>query len=381
LNPGVVKRAEDPTAPPLINPQATPDPINPPGTTAPTVPTGTAARPVIRLPQERLDEMQNPAIETNKDAWNRILQIGLLGLGAGAGTKALLGIRDLFDRPSYAPPKIGPRPAVIEINTPQTQEEIEEQRKLRRKAAADEAALPPRAGRLFDTIETPSGKVDPPVPYIEGLNKTDSQNWWDTLWGAKNVPILSKPFFLPTAIATGMGSIYGGWKGIGAISDWYHSQARKRELEQAKSEYRNALVEQYNADKRAAVSTAHDLSQLAQSMVKESWTWGDVGGAGLGTYLTLAGLLAAGSGMATYNYVKSRVPENRLAKAIKQRERLRWASRPPEIYAVSKPLAAPPQTSPLKDEEAESQDQEEMFERNPPGGSNPIRKLASLYKG
>src|SRR3954447_23705931 len=65
-------------------------------------------RPIVQIPPEQLEEMQNPAIATNKDAWKQILQIGLLGLGTGAGTRALLGMRDLFSRPSYAPPKIGP---------------------------------------------------------------------------------------------------------------------------------------------------------------------------------------------------------------------------------------------------------------------------------
>lgn len=330
-------------------------------------------RPIVQIPPEQLEEMQNPAITTNKDAWKQILQIGLLGLGTGAGTRALLGMRDLFSRPSYAPPKIGPRPAVVEVNVPQAPEEVEQQRKLRRKLAADAS---PQPGRALEPIDTPQGPTTPDIPAIQGYDKPPSSGFWDYVWGKSHVPIKSKPFFWPAAIGAGMLGLYGGWKGVGAISDWHHEQARKRELEDAKREYRNALVEQFNSDKSASASVATDLDALAASITKQASAH-DMAGAALGGYLTLAGLLAAGSGMATYNYVKSKTPENRLAKAIKQRERLRWASRPPEIYAVSKPSIAPEPTTALQDESAQADDTEEMMARTPPS----IRKFASLYKG
>lgn len=334
------------------------------------VKTAAPTAPILPVSPDQLAEQQNPAIATNLEALKQVGQIGLMGLSLGAGTKALLGIRDLFSRPSFAPPKIGPRPSVIEVNVPEEQEEQEGQRKPRRKMAADQ---PPAPGVLLDPVETPSGTVQPPIP--PGPKSTAPSGWMDYLAGLYHTDVKSKPWFLPGAVGAGMLGIYGGWKGVGAISDWHHDLARKRELEDAKREYRNALVEQYNSDKRAADNVAGVLDELAGRMVKSSAS--NLGGAALGSYLTLAGLLAAGSGMATYNYVKSRTPENRLAKAIKQRERLRWASRAPEIYAVSKSTPVPTPTTALQDEDAEAADQDEMRARMPPN----IRKLASLYKG
>lgn len=330
------------------------------------VKTAAPTAPILPVSPEQLAEQQNPAIATNWEALKQVGQIGLMGLSLGAGTKALLGIRDLFSRPSFAPPKIGPRPSVIEVNVPEEQEEQEEQRKSRRKMAADQ---PPAPGVLLDPVETPSGTVQPPIP----PGPIPPSGWMSYLAGLSSTGIKDKPLFFPGAVGAGMLGIYGGWKGVGAISDWHHDLARKRELEDAKREYRNALVEQYNSDKRAADNVAGVLDELAGRMVKTAFS----GGEALGSYLTLAGLLAAGSGMATYNYVKSRTPENRLAKAIKQRERLRWASRAPEIYAVSKPTPVPTPTTALQDEDAEASDQDEMRARMPPN----IRKLASLYKG
>lgn len=61
-------------------------------------------------------------------------------------------------------------------------------------------------------------------------------------------------------------------------------------------------------------------------------------GKGLGIYGTLAGLLALGSGTAAYKFTKDRSTNKLMEDAIKQRERERWARRPPEIYAIPTPV-------------------------------------------
>jgi hypothetical protein len=306
------------------------------------------------------------AVASNRDALKQVIQAGMFGLGLGASGRALLGLKDMFTRTPYTPPKVGLRPSVVEINLPQEQEE-EEQRRLRKTAEG------PVFSAVSDYLNTPSNYSV--INWLKGLKPTGDLLAMPSL--SPGAP-LSKPWFMPSVVGAATLGTLGGYKAVGAGLDTMEDQRRKNELEDAKREYRNALVEQYNADKRASDNPATLLDNVADKFIKQAG-WGELVGAGTGAYLTLAGLLASGAGYGTYNWVKSRSPENRLAKAIKQRERLRWATRPPEIYAVTKPMA-PGQTTALEEEDQEVKDEDQANARRAPTLPKLASEVARLYR-
>jgi hypothetical protein len=270
-----------------------------------------------------------PGDATQLDALKNVMNLGLTGFSVGAGTRSLLGLRDMFAK-SMAKNRRTTQPAVVEVAVPRTVEEDEESE-----------AVPAFQRRLGPKMATapyyvPEGMTGPP---------TLEPTFLDRLFGRRNVPQIAKPWFMPAAIGIGAGSIYGGYKAVDHVLGGLHKQDRQREMEEAKNEYRKALVEQYSADSpniKRAESLGNDLSELYQLYKKGNLN--DAYGTALGGYLSLAGLLAGGTGLATYAWAKGRSPEERLAKAIQQRERLRWATRPPEIYAVAKPTPVRLQT-------------------------------------
>jgi hypothetical protein len=281
--------------------------------------------------------------QTNKDAIKQVLQAGLFGLGIGAGGRAFMGLRDMLAYRPYTPPKVGIRPSVVELKLPQAQtQEEEDERRLRKTAEI------PGSETVTDTLNSPSGSKF--VDWLKGLTHQKP---------------MSKPWFLPSIIGAGGLGALAGYKAVGAGTDYVQDRNRKQELEDAKREYRNALVEQYNVDKQSADSASATLDRVASRFVKQAGSINDYAGLGMGTYLTLAGLLAGGAGYGTYNWVKDRAPENRLAKAIKQRERLRWATRPPEIYAVTKPVL-PGQTTALEEEDQDAKNEDQAKARRAP---------------
>lgn len=291
----------------------------------------------------------------------RILGIGALGIGGGAAARALFGAKDLVGE-QLGRRKVPRRPAVIEANVPELQD-AEEEEAQRRPLGLGKIAEGNEPIRLTDYVWPPnwfrSAPADPNAPSFFSRAAHGSD--------------MATPTFLPGAIAAGGAGLYAGYKGLGGILNWMHKRDRKNEVEDAKEEYRKALIEQYNADspaiKRAASESLYkDLNTLYglyKNEITKAASWNDVLGTGTGAYLTLAGLLAGGTGLATYNWAKTPSSEERLAKAIKQRERLRWATRPPEIYAISKPRPA-----------AIGQPPEEEEEEN----ASAIRKVAALYR-
>lgn len=293
----------------------------------------------------------------------RVLSMGLIGAGTGAGIGSLAHVRDFLTRKSPIPAnrRLGvPRPVMIQAGPPTVDEEEERRRELMAKTA----------NRPADPLADPAAAAEiPPMEGDHGLLARGARSIPHVVGGSWTANHFSKPWFLPAAIgATGLG-LYGGYKGVRGILNSRRKADREAELLQAKKEYRDALVDQYTAGSKtagAADDLAHDLEELSQE--KAAGGLADVGGTTLGAYLAAAGLLAAGAGAATYSYTKSQAPESRLAKAIEQRERLRWTTRPPEIYAVSR--AKQPQA--LKAEE----DEQELAGKTPV----PTSKLAELYR-
>ncbi len=296
-------------------------------------------------------------------ALSRVLKLGLTAGGIGAGARALIGARDLFNQ-QLQRRRDPRRPAVIEMNVPEISGEEEEvpDRRYQRgfgKVAGEEDPWYQRLNplNLFRSNQ-PAG---PPRPSFMSRKVHGSD--------------IATPWFMPAAGAAAVGGLYGGYKLLDGALDWVHRRDRKKEVEDAKDEYRRSLIEQYSADspaiKRSAATDelTQDLNTLydlySEEMTKQALpSLNDMAGMGTGAYLTLAGLLAGGSGIAAYNWAKGNSPEERVSKAIKQRERLRWATRPPEIYAVAK-------SHPARFGEVDAGQPEE---------EESIRKVAALYR-
>jgi hypothetical protein len=254
----------------------------------------------------------------------RLVSLGLLTAGGGAAVRSLIGLKDMVAK-SYGKRKPPTHPAVVEVGVPEVVEED----------------APPEAQRAAPSLGAKFAGDGVYIPPTEGQAPDMRSTVLDWLKGRTHTDIWSKPWVPIAATGAAIGGGYAGYKGVDALLGRLHKNDQTQDLEEAKEDYRKALLEQYTPDSPAvkhagASELGKDLNTLFD-LVKTAGTVNDLAGIGVGGYLPLAALLAGGTGAATYNWVKSRSPEERLAKAIKQRERLRWATRPPEIYAVTKP--------------------------------------------
>jgi hypothetical protein len=280
---------------------------------------------------------------TNAAALKKVLNLGLMGLAGGAGLKAILGFKDMLSRPGYERRKT-PNPAVVEIGIPANK-------------MANEGSSAP-APFVPDVHLSPDGS-NVPTYAKPGL--------LDWLAGRTHIDMMSKPWFLPAAIGVPTLGAYAGYSAVDHATEALKKKEREDELEKAKGDYRKTLMEQYTDGKTAAAKSDFDkdLDELVE-LVKSASSLNDWAGFGAGGYITLASALAALTGKATYDWAKTQAPDERLAKAVKTRERLRWATRPPEIYAVTKAL------QPKK--------QDKSFNIASPDEQNDIAKVAAWYK-
>lgn len=270
-----------------------------------------------------------PGDATQSAAFNKILRIGLLSMGAGVGARTLMGLHDTVD--DHFKRRKPVNPAVVAVNVPEA--EMEEE------APTLQRSLGPKLGGWEDTGAP--GLLDVATRAVAGPEAVGPKSTLgDFFRGRLSADPMSKPWFLPAAVAAGGAGIIGGYKGTDALLGKIKKHRDQQELEKTKEDYRRALIEQYSPEsvKQSAQrdELGSDLSELYH-LYKQAGGLTDVAGTGVGGYLALAGLLAGGTGLATYNWAKGRSPDERLAKAIKQREQLRWATRPPEIYAVARP--------------------------------------------
>ena len=305
-----------------------------------------------------------PGDATQLDALRQVLGIGLTGLGVGGGVRSIQGLRDMFARIG-AKPRRNPRAAVVSLNVPTT-EGIDKQAGDEDAANPVELAARVGLGGLGSLIPSwPKGTTG------------------DFLMGRMNATHTAKPWFLPLALGAAGGGLMGGYRAMDAGLDHLHKQDKDRELEDAKSEYRKALVEQYSADhpniKTSSDSSLgadlHELYQLHKVGAFEKESLVDGLGTLLGAYGAGALLVGGGTAAATYNWAKSRSPEERLANAIKQRERLRWATRPPEIYAVAKSAPVRVSENPQNRFNKADDDEEETVRK-----IAKAKKVAAMYK-
>lgn len=267
-----------------------------------------------------IDRAQSVGNSTNPEAMRKLLQIGIAGAITGGGLRSLYGLYEMLRRPQEAKKSpIGLNPTVVRLK----------------------AHHRPTMSMYKESAE---GGV---------------LNW---LGGGTHEDLVSKPYFLPAAAATAAGTLYGGHKVISNFLKRERKRDQKRRLEEARQLYQNALMQEYEAGEPLAGKTAAAPSELAKSLdelvryvvkVASEKTAGginDWAGMGTGLYLTAAGGLAGLSGLAAYNFAKGQSPGERISKAIKQRERLRWLNRPPALYFVHEDEPAL-KKAPLQDDE------------------------------
>lgn len=227
----------------------------------------------------------DPAIKA--EAMRQILTVLGIGTAAGASARGIMGLPGLFG--SRVASK---RVSSVPVPTPYP---VYVDEKERKKALQKSA---------------------------EGAEKVN-ELWW----------------YYPGMAAAGLGGLVGGHK----LMDWLVTSKRRRdfesELEEAKGKYRKALLGQYDPArvpvKTASNETSNTLGEKLDELVKAADGWWDKQ---LGRYLVLAGLLAGGTGLASYKYVKGRSDPEIMEEAMQRRERERAARRPPETFAVPVPV-------------------------------------------
>jgi uncharacterized protein HemX len=157
---------------------------------------------------------------------------------------------------------------------------------------------------------------------------------------------------IPSSVILGGGGLYGGWK----LADWLMNQRREQEfegdLDEAKTEYQEALAKQYQAAMLSKTGSA--LDELIDEMEKradlEGKNWYDVflqsaatpftgknfTGGVRGAWLTLM-LAALGTGAyGSYRWTTGRSRQQVLRKALEQRAKQRLTPQP--IMAVPAPI-------------------------------------------
>lgn len=304
-----------------------------------------------------------PGDATNPEALKQVALLGLAAFGGSAGVRSLVGLKDMFAK-AIAKRRPVMHPAVIEANVPEVQEEDE------------------------------NGLMRLRPPGLSSKYASTTPTWLDYFMGRRHTDLLSKPWVIPAGLAASTAGIVGGWKGVGNVLENAKKNEKEQELENVKEEYRKALVEQYTPDspaiKRAGSKLGEDLDELYELCKTAEGSWlnpldyipgHDMRGKLSGGAIALAGLLATGTGLATYSWAKGRTPEERMAKAIKQRERLRWATRPPEIYAITRPQ--PVRLSKDQNEteySAPTHDAENTFREYTKTSRDTASEIGSLYK-
>lgn len=218
------------------------------------------------IQQKTAGEMVGDA--SNQEALRRILGLSLAGVGVGATTRALMSMKDLYAR-SLKKRKPPQHPAVVSVGVPEVQEEDPngiahlQASSLGQKFAGETATPGPPA--TSEGIHFPTDLTDA----ASGTTPSGDPTWLDFLLGRTRHDIFAKPWAIPAAMGAATGGIYAGYKGVGALSDALKDREKKKELEESKKDYRDALIEQYNPDsvaiKRGSIpSLAEDLNELTE---------------------------------------------------------------------------------------------------------------------
>lgn len=254
--------------------------------------------------------------ESKQRALKWALGLGLGAVGVGALIRALRGVRELRQRPLISAGDVVPgRELSVRLPKRASDDQLDKEARwyigdfvdwLRRKSKGVAQHLTTRTGSPFDSI------------------------WFPTL-----------------AAAAGAGGAYLGYKGVGKLIDAVAERRKRRQLEDAKREFEQALRAQareaelaseagvkYSADMGTAASIlaqAHVSGELyaqldsmdkaagleddptAESVIPKGLGW-----KGLGVYLALLAALGTAGGAAGYHYAKKHDPSQKRYKALQR---------------------------------------------------------------
>lgn len=286
----------------------------------------------------------------------RLVQIGLIG---GAGTRAAMGIRDLMqDRQPVGASGGLPRPVQL----------LEPPRRNRPAAGAGAAAMQP--------LEKVGGDPAVPAPAAPAATASPgtqpaSQGPWTRLMDriantiAPRLPKthttnpLMNEWGIPLGLAATGGSLYGGYKAVDWLLGKEQDMAGRRELDDARDDYRSTLADQYRAamlskqagddlgidslfdaraqlpEKQASMSLVKLVAPKLDEFYANNWPLPGIVGydnweamKGAGNAAMLATLV--GTGKLVYDSTKKGTRQELLQKALKQRQmqRTQGASSP-----------------------------------------------------
>lgn len=174
-----------------------------------------------------------------------------------------------------------------------------------------------------------------------------SKDTWSDFFSGSNVPnAINKPWFVPAALMTALGSGYLGWKGTDAILDARRKAETEEEMNLAENAFRQALLSNYETDGSGgklskAAQLGQELDKLYDAMVElttEHEKSADMGrdalGLGLGLYGGYASLSALLAGLWAHRVASKRSRHTVLEKALKKRQREDYLLQPAELYAT-----------------------------------------------
>jgi len=255
-----------------------------------------------------------------QETLQRILQLSLTGVGAGAAARGLIGIKQLF-QPELPVKNVGVLPTALPIPVAEREDET----------------MPPSSLRNALHFKAASARQDGPLAALakglaEGMDK-EALEFSDPRYN---------PLMIPLAVFGPAAGIYGGWKGLDMLLRTRKKQELADELSQARGDYHKSLLDQHHAAqgtvKAAELQAPSPIDELYDAMEKQAkgYMQGAVDGLGGlgGAYLTAVLGTALGSGKLTYDWFRSRSQQKRLEEALRQRAQQRWLQRPQTMVAV-----------------------------------------------
>jgi len=255
-----------------------------------------------------IDPMSDPHNALKLQAIQKVLALGLLGVGGGAALGALSGAKDTVQRNISPPMSLPNRQVVIPLRYP-----VEREKKADGLAGAAKAIG--NAAGAFHPAGQPRG----------GLT--------GAFWGDSSSKLHDRGFMLPAMAAALVGGPYLGYKAISALLNKSRVAESQSEVDSAKQEYEQELSNGLLA-KSAAVDDplvrAFKHVKAADSVVPSMNQL-------MGLALLGGGTAAGLSGLAAYRWGKGNNSGDAMEEALKRREMELYARSPRPVIAVPVP--------------------------------------------
>lgn len=202
--------------------------------------------------------------------------------------------------------------------------------------------------------------VDLPYPVArEKMAAPDDTSWLQYFLGTQpqKPSLLDNPLFVPTAGATALAALYGGYKGSSYLADALLQRQQKNELTSAKDDFQKALLESHDQPlthdpvRRKKVKTAsmedvgHEIDVLFDLVEKRAkdeplgWSSGnlmsDIVKAITPAYTTYALVGGVGTGALAYDMTRKHSRAEALKKALRERARMKYEISPPELNVIA----------------------------------------------